>query len=706
MSEYERIRAVFEEVMDLPPERRREEAGRLTVDDPTLRSSVLGLLDDLSEADEAGFLSAPILGGSILLGAMPREDGEPSPEIPGYALGEVIGFGSSGTVYRGRSTGPLERDVAVKVLRRGLPEGVRLRFQREQRALAQLNHPGVAQVYDAGESADGRPFVAVELVDGSWITRHAEDAGLGWRERVELMIEVCAAVHAIHTNGVLHRDLKPANILVARGEGRARAKVIDFGASAFVDSTQSIAAEGPRVVGTLAFLAPELLARAERGDARSDVFALGVILHELLTGSHPFGVPEAPLAELVRRITEAAPPGLPASLGPDRVELQIVIAKACQRDASERYASTQHLGDDLRRVLEKLPVEARAPSAVRELRSALRRHPWSAAAGGAAVVALIAMSVVLARSAQRNARQAEAMRQTVDVLVEGVLDEMSELSGANAAREGLATLLLDRIEDLPRDAMDAGMTRQRARVLQSLSEVALDRGDAARAVELRRAAIGILAPMAEAEGASRDLVDELLVLRIQLGDALVELGRVEEGVGVYRAAHHSIEARLEESPRDVRLRDELCWSYERIAFHAMRKDPQEAMRLCEARLVVARALHEEAPEDPMRIFGLGCAEFWCGRVLLEMGDASGALGHAERSISLTARAAQSEPHRFAFRSREIIARTQHLRTLMVLDDPSVPARLREAIAIARAFRAANPDSETAEFLLENLDYMV
>jgi tetratricopeptide (TPR) repeat protein len=695
MNEYERIRAVFEEVVDLPADRRREAVDRLAAGDRAFRDSVIALLDDLDDAGEAGFLAEPVLDGHLLLSTGAAAPTRRASVVRGYELGQVIGAGSSGAVHRARSTGPLERDVAIKILRDGLPEQVRARFQREQRALAQLNHRGVAQVYDAGETDDGRPFVAVELVDGPWITRYAQERDLPWRERIALMIRVCEAVHAIHANGVLHRDLKPANILVAERGGRAQPKVIDFGASAFTGPEAAGETQGPRLVGTLAYMAPEQLAGAQRGDVRTDVFALGVITHEMLTGLHPFGAPDAPLADLIRRITGEARPALPADLGPDRAQLDIVLDTACAKSPDDRYASAQHLGDDLRRVLARLPVEARPPSPARRMGLLLRRRPRTTAAVALVTLVVAILAVRLADTSRRNAMQAAEMRRTVDVLVEGVLAELELLSGANTAREGLADLLLERLDDLPPEVRDDRTTRQRVRVLHALSAVALDRGDAERAVALREDALALFEPLAERAPDDDALAVELAFARILLGDAHKDAGDRDRALAVYRDVHASIERRLERRPGDPALRDDLCWSYERIAAMLFQTDLDDALRLAEARLTLARELADEAPGETIRIFGLGCAETSLSVVHMLRGDLEASLTHARAGVEHNARAAANEPHRYAFRTREVIARNHFAKLLLMTDDPGALDAARVSAALARRTVAANPDSRGA-----------
>ncbi|MCA9273979.1 MAG: protein kinase, partial [Phycisphaerales bacterium] len=634
MNDYERIRDIFERVLDVPDDGRHDEAVRLSGNDEHLRDAVLRMLDEDAAAEADGFLAEPLLDGRFLIGTSPAADRAPLPSIRGYSVVALIGSGSSGLVYRAEAAEPLSRTVAVKVLREGLPESVRAKFTREQQALARLNHPGVAQVYDAGQTDDGRLFVAVEFVDGSWITRYAEEHSLDWRSRIELMAQVCEAVHAIHTTGVMHRDLKPANILVTEVAGVAKPKVIDFGASAIVQPSEHNLTEGPRLLGTVAYMAPEQLTRGERGDARVDVFALGVVTHELISGRHPYGAPEAPLAELVRDLTEKELPELPRLLGADRRALEAVLAKATAKAADDRYASAQHLADDLRRVLTRLPVDATTRSAFGEVRSLCRRYPKTTLGGVAALIAIVVLAIAFARSAHQSRARASEMTATVDTLTDHVLAEINELSGANEAKERLASLLLERLDAIPEVGRGPRIELQRAEALQSLASVALDRADAATALDLRRQAHDALERALSADPDSRSVQDALLRVTILIGDAEQKLGRLDEAHGHYQTVHDTLKEQLASSPDDARLLDELTWSYERLTTFVFARSPEEAMPLYNERLALAERLYERHPDDVLAKFALGTAHAALAPASRRLGDLAASEHHAREARRL------------------------------------------------------------------------
>ena len=695
MNDYERIRDIFERVLDVPDDGRHDEAVRLSGNDEHLRDAVLRMLDEDAAAEADGFLAEPLLDGRFLIGRSPSADRAPLPSIRGYSVVALIGAGSSGLVYRAEAAEPLSRTVAVKVMREGLPESVRAKFAREQQALARLNHPGVAQVYDAGETDNGRLFVAVEFVDGNWITRYAEEHSLDWRSRIELMAQVCEAVHAIHTTGVMHRDLKPANILVAEVSGNAKPKVIDFGASALVQPSEHNLTEGPRLLGTVAYMAPEQLTRGERGDARVDVFALGVVAHELIAGQHPYGAPDAPLADLVRDLTEKVLPELPRSLGADRRALEAVLAKATAKASADRYASAQHFADDLRRVLARLPVDATARSVLGEVRSMCRRYPKTTLGGVAALIAIVVLAIAFARSAHQSRARANEMTATVDTLTEHVLAEINELSGANEAKERLASLLLERLDAIPEVGRGPRIELQRAEALQSLASVALDRADASTALDLRRQAHDALERALSADPDSRSVQDALLRVTILIGDAEQKLGRLDEALGHYQTVHDTIKVQLASSPDDARLLDELTWSYERLTTFVFARSPEEAMPLYNERLALAERLYERHPDDVLAKFALGTAHAALASAIRRLGDPAASEHHAREARRLLGEASAMEPHRLAIRFRELTANLALARALLDQDSPEAVQAMQRAVSLSRAVSSENPESEAA-----------
>lgn len=317
------------------------------------------------------------------------------PEFIGaYRLIREIGAGGMGIVYEGEQVSPRRR-VALKVVHRG-PDAARIRqrFQREAQVLAMLKHPGIAHIYESGtEVVDGVPasFFAMELIDGLPLDRFVLEHHLSTRQVLELVARVCDAVQYAHQMGVIHRDLKPANVLVSRTdptsddmddhsgtEAVGRPKVLDFGIARFVASgpgAESIHTHVGQVIGTLAYMSPEQIGgHSEDLDARCDVYAIGVILYELLGRTPPYDISNRSLAEVGRIIKDEEPRRLGTIRTRLRGDIETIVAKAMEKDRDRRYESVVALADDIRRYLRNEAILARPASALYQLQKFTRRN--------------------------------------------------------------------------------------------------------------------------------------------------------------------------------------------------------------------------------------------------------------------------------------------------------------------------------------------
>ncbi len=314
----------------------------------------------------------------------PGPAGVAEPQGPGRRVGKfllrrVIASGGMGTVYEALEEYP-RRVVALKVMRAGIasPQALR-RFEHEAQVLARLRHPGIAHIYEAGvheEEGAAVPYFAMELVpDGLPITAHAEQRGLSTRDRLELFARVCDAVHHGHQRGIIHRDLKPSNILV---DPAGQPKVIDFGVARSTDSDLAVTTlqtDAGQIIGTLRYMSPEQCAADPHDlDIRSDVYALGVVLYELLTGRPPYDLSRAPLHEAARLIREQ-PPARPSTIVRAlRGDLETIALKALEKDRRRRYGSAAALAEDARRYLRSEPIMARPQSMAYQVRMFARRN--------------------------------------------------------------------------------------------------------------------------------------------------------------------------------------------------------------------------------------------------------------------------------------------------------------------------------------------
>ncbi|MHC5025075.1 MAG: serine/threonine-protein kinase, partial [Planctomycetota bacterium] len=313
-----KVREVFEAAYELPPEERSAYLDRVCGDDPALRDRVDELLAAAGETHP--FLSEPT-GADAARGAPGSGAGTTPVEAPGSTIGrykllEQIGEGGFGTVFMAEQEQPVRRRVALKVIKPGMDsKQVIARFEAERQALAMMDHPCIARVLDAGETDGGHPYFVMELVRGEPITAFCDQNDLAIRERLDLFTQVCHAVQHAHHKGVIHRDIKPSNVLITMVDGKPIPKVIDFGIAKATESKLTeltLFTEHRALIGTPAYMSPEQAVMSGVDvDTRSDVYALGVLLYELLTGTTPFDTKElmaAGLAEIQRIIREVEPP--------------------------------------------------------------------------------------------------------------------------------------------------------------------------------------------------------------------------------------------------------------------------------------------------------------------------------------------------------------------------------------------------------------
>jgi eukaryotic-like serine/threonine-protein kinase len=412
------VGAIFDAALELPPERRAAYLQDACGGDDWLRQRVEALLRAHESAE--AFMDRPAveLGRETVL-VKPAE--QPGDWIGHYKLLQQIGEGGCGVVYMAEQEEPVHRRLALKVIKLGMDtKQVIARFDAERQALALMDHPNIAKVLDAGATDSGRPFFAMELVKGIKITDYCDQNSLPTNDRLDLFIKVCHAIQHAHQKGIIHRDIKPSNILVTLHDGVPVPKVIDFGIAKAAQgrlTDQTLFTAFEQFIGTPAYMSPE---QAEMSgldiDTRSDIYALGVLLYELLTGQTPFDAKDLLAAGLdaMRRTIREQEPARPSTrlstmqgadltaiarhrkVEPPRLihlvrgDLDWIVMKCLEKDRTRRYDTVNGLGIDVRRHLENEPVVARPPSTAYRLQKAWRRHKTAFAAGALMAAVLVA----------------------------------------------------------------------------------------------------------------------------------------------------------------------------------------------------------------------------------------------------------------------------------------------------------------------------
>jgi non-specific serine/threonine protein kinase/serine/threonine-protein kinase len=464
------------------------------------------------------------LDKQVATASVPGPELQPGTRIGPYRLIEKIGEGGMGVVYRAEQKEPVRRTVAIKLIRSGVDTSqVVARFEAERQALALMDHPGIARLHDAGTTEDGRPYFVMEYVAGEPVTTYCDRRRLGTNERVALFIEVCDAVQHAHHRGVIHRDLKPANVLVAEIDRRAAARIIDFGvakATRHKLTSRTLVTQLGLAIGTPEYMSPEQASGTGLDvDSRTDVYALGVLLYELLVGVLPFDPAElrrAAFDEALRRIREEDPPrpsqrlatlgdasGESASrrstdvrsLGRElQGDLDWIVMKTLEKDRNRRYGSPAELVADLKRHLADEPVTAGPPSAAYRARKFVRRHRIGVAVAATAILALIATAVgtsyglVRALEAEREARENAVTAERVSSFLIGLFEVTDP--NARQGRDLTAREVFDAgAEKVARELADEPLLR--ARMLRTFGTVYLNLGINDTAERTLREAIGI-----------------------------------------------------------------------------------------------------------------------------------------------------------------------------------------------------------------------
>jgi eukaryotic-like serine/threonine-protein kinase len=521
-----REEVLFALALDMPAAKRPALLDAMCADDPALRQRLETLLAAHHGSDQSPPSDAPAAKATIKIDLAEAEDEAVGKTIGRYKVLEKVGEGGCGVVYVAEQTEPVRRRVALKVIRLGMnTKAVVARFEAERQALAMMDHPNIAKVLDAGTTETGRPFFVMELVRGIRITEYCDQNNLTTKERLDLFIKVCQAIQHAHQKGIIHRDIKPSNILVTMRDGVPVPKVIDFGIAKATEgrlTEATVYTQLHQFIGTPAYMSPE---QAEMSgldiDTRSDIYSLGVLLYELLTGSTPFDSNElvASGIDAMRKTIREKEPMRPstrlATLEGDeltttakrrsadnakllhqlRGDLDWIVMKCLEKDRTRRYDTANGLAYDLRRHLSNEPVLARPPSAAYKFQKAFRRNKLVFAAGVSVAAALLLGTIVSTWQSVRATRaKQEALAEKAIALAEksnaqAALhfiqdDVLSQASpGYQPDRDLKVSTLVDRIAGRLDGTTERPPPLVEASIRQTLGSVYTELGDNAKAIE-------------------------------------------------------------------------------------------------------------------------------------------------------------------------------------------------------------------------------
>ncbi len=609
-----------------------------------------------------------------------------------YRLLEKIGAGGMGEVYRAEQTEPIRRTVALKVIKRGMDtDEVMRRFEAERQALALMDHPNIAKVFDAGSTPAGRPYFVMEHVRGEPITSYADKQRLSTRERLQLFIQLCEGVQHAHQKAIIHRDLKPSNVLVTVQESEPIPKIIDFGVAKAVAqklTEKTMYTAVGELIGTPEYMSPEQAEMTGADvDTRTDVYSLGVILYELLTGALPFDPQElrkAGFGGIVQMIRERDPvrPStkvstlgerttgvaearrtIPAKLGGQlRGDLDWITMKALEKDRTRRYASAAEMAEDVRRHLRHEPVLASPPSAAYRARKFVRRHRVGVSFAAVVVVLLAGFAVTMGVQAGRIALErdranleADGAREVTDFLV-GLFD----VSDPRVARGDTITareILESGAEKVSYELREQPLLR--ARMLEAMGRVyqnmalydqadeffqgALDLrqttlGDQHADVAKSLSALGWLRHYQERFKEGRTLVESALRIQRQVlppdhidtAWSLYFLGATEGRMGEFTSAREHLEkarAIFEKREGPYSLAVSWCWQDLAASYYSVGDNAKVLECYKRALAVKERILPPDHPDIALSIEGVGIG-------LTAVGNYSEAMTTLQRALEI------------------------------------------------------------------------
>ena len=730
---WQRVNEIVNDCLEMDRSARQAHLAESCASDPGLRAEVESLLAAFEEADDFMETSA--------LESEPRKllAGQ---RVGNYELRELIGEGGMGAVYLAVRAADFQKKVAIKLVKRGMDtDAILRRFHHERQMLAGLDHPNIARLLDGGAAEDGRPYLVMEYVEGTPITNYCEEHALPLRRRLDLFRSVCAAVQYAHQNLIVHRDLKPGNILVA-ADGTP--KLLDFGIAKLLESEREV------TVTTLRMMTPECASpeqvRGENITTASDVYALGVLLYQVLTGARPYQLTTHTPEEITRLVCETEPPR-PSEVRPSLAgDLDNIVLKAIQKDPQRRYASVEQFSEDIRRYLVGLPVIARKDTFLYRASRFVRRHRTGTLAAATLALSLVGgMAATLweAHVARDERARAQARFNDVRSLANSLLfelhDAVATIPGATAARELLVRRAAEFLDRLARDAGDdVALRRELATAYDRLGSVEgagglANLGNTGAAIQSYKKAAGLveqnvaathsledqrslasvcdelsmLAPRAEGDAYARRALEvrkamarvlppakadeELAFSDYSLASRAISRGEYPAALEHFRQALARWEAAFQAAPSDRAKGYRVALVHKRIgAVLTELNSPKDALEQYRAAETIEEPLLKVDSRDARRRLDATYTYSDLGGLLWTLGDRNGAMGYFRKALAVREELAAADPKEERVHWALASTYTRIGDLLWKMDDRggAVSAH-RKALAVREAMLAAN-----------------
>jgi non-specific serine/threonine protein kinase/serine/threonine-protein kinase len=674
---WQRVKEILNQALDTPESARAEFLNLACGGDAALRAEVESLLASHAEAGE--FIEPVTAAGAATTVSDYLHIGT---DIGPYRIVQKIAEGGMGAVYQAVRVDDLYRKVvAIKIIRRGLQDAyVRRHFDTERQILAHLDHPAIAKLLDGGATPDGRPYFVMDFIAGTPINEYCDTHKLTIRERLQIFLTVCSAVHYAHQNLVIHRDIKPPNILITE-EGAV--KLLDFGIAKLLDPD---ALGLDHTLTTLQAMTPEYASPEQLGGGKvttaSDVYALGVLLFRLLTGRRPYALDSGGLDQLwdhvrnrePRRASQAVkanedgmtPAAIAAARGttPERLERQLagdldtILMMALRKEPERRYCSAEQFATDLRRHLEGHPVTARPDTIRYRAGKFIRRHRAPVAALTLAAASLIAGIITTswqARVANRERLRAERRFQEVRGLAHSVLfelhDSIAPLPGSTQTRELLVKRAQQYLDSLAGESGgDPSLQQERAAAYERIGDVLglptqANLGQTAQALTSYQKALGIEQQLAAGDPSNGELQLGMARIHNRVCRVLQSTGDFRESLKACQSAELIHKEQSRQHPDDAAIRAELAATAQNIAgAYASLGDWENASRERKAALQVFDELHKSYPENEGYLHELALAYHRLAGLVEQRAKYPEALGNAQRAVTLFEELAARHQH--------------------------------------------------------------